>query len=271
MNGPRLLAAHTGVLRTRVGACWVGERAVFRGRDLHRDLGNADWLDLYTFGITGRRFTAAQIKLLHGVWVMTSYPDTRIWNNRIAGLAGSARSTPVLGITAAMSISEAQVYGGGPGVRAIDFFLRARKAVEAGAHLRDVVVGELESRYILGFGRPINSSDERLPWLTRLAEELGLGDGPHLRLARDVERILVEDLGKRALRMNYAGMTAALGADMGLTPRQFHILRVPLFLGGMPPCWIEASEKPEGALFPTPCDGVAYEGLGKRSWVKSCP
>jgi len=266
MKGPELLAANAGKLRTRVGACWPGKRAVFRGHDLHEDLRHSDWLELYLFGITGRRFTPEQTKLLHGIWVVTSYPDTRIWNNRVAGLAGSARSTPVLGITAALCVSEARVYGGGPGLRAIDFFMRAGNAVDSGQTLRDFVTRELETKYIYGFGRPINSCDERLPWLLELAETLGLGEGRHLKLAQKVETILVEELGKPALRMNYAGMTAALAVDLGLTPREFHIFRLPLFLGGMPPCWLEAAEKPAGTLFPTPCDGIAYAGVAKRSW-----
>lgn len=265
MNGPELLAAHAGVLRTKVGACWPGTRAVFRGHDLHQDLRDADWLELYLFGITGRRYTPAQTKLLHGIWVLTSYPDARIWNNRVAALAGSSRSSPVLGLTAALAVSEARVYGGGPGLRAIDFFLRAGKALDAGRELRGFVEEELKSRYIYGYGRPIDSRDERLPWLAALAREQGLDQGRHFRMAFEVESILLE-LGKANLRMNYAGMAAALGADLGLTPREFHIFRTPMFLAGMPPCWLEAAEKPEGTLFPTPCDEIAYEGLPERPW-----
>lgn len=265
MNGPELLDYHAGILRTKAGACWPGSRAVFRGHDLHRDLRDFDWLELYLFGITGRRFTAGQIKLLHGIWVLTSYPDARIWNNRVAGLAGSARSTPVLGLTAALAVSEARIYGGGPGLRAIDFFLRAGKALDAGRTLRDVVCRELESRHIYGYGRPIDSRDERLPWLAGLAREQGLDQGRHFKMAFEVEAILLE-MGKSHLLMNYAGMAASLGADLGLTPREFHLFRIPTFLAGMSPCWQEAAEKPEGTLFPTACSGIAYEGVPERTW-----
>lgn len=265
MNGPELLAQHAGVLRTRVGACWPGSRAVFRGHDLHQDLRDLDWVELYLFGITGRRFTPQQVKLLHGIWVITSYPDTRLWNNRVAALAASARSSPVLGLAAALGVSEARIYGGGPGLRAIDFFLRARRAVLDGQALRDFVVAELSSRYIYGYGRPIDSHDERLAWLAGVAQSQGLDQGPYFRLAADVEKILAE-LGKPWLRMNYAAMTAALGADLGLTQREFQVFRVPLFLAGMPPCLMEAADKPEGALFPSACDAIAYEGVGPRPW-----
>lgn len=265
MNGPELLAGHAGILRSKVGACWPGTRAVFRGHDLHQDLHDSDWMALYIFGITGRRYTPEQVRLLHGIWVLTSYPDTRIWNNRIAALAGSSRSTPALGLSAALAVSEARIYGGGPGLRAIDFFLRAGKALASGQQLRDFIVEELKSTYIYGYGRPIDSRDERLPWLGRLAGELGLDQGAHFKMAFEIENILLE-LGKTKLRMNYAGLIAALAADLGLTPREFHIFIVPMFLAGMPPCWLEAAEKPEGTLFPTPCDGIAYEGLPTRPW-----
>ena len=265
MNGPELLASYEGVLRTRVGACWPGSRAVFRGHDLHKQLHDADWVELYLFGITGRRFTPQQVKLLHGIWVITSYPDTRLWNNRVAALAGSARSSPVLGLTAALAVSEARIYGGGPGLRAIDFFFRARKAIDQGQSLREFIEQELASRFIYGYGRPIDSHDERLPWLADLARSQGLADGPYFKLAFEVEKTLAE-LGKPSLRMNYAAMTAALGADLGLSAREFQMFRVPLFFAGMPPCLVEAAEKPEGALFPISCHGVSYEGAGKRPW-----
>lgn len=270
MNGPQLLDAHAGVLRTRVGACWPGKRAVFRGHDVHRDLRHSDWLELFLFGITGRRFTPQQTKLLHAIWVVTSYPDARIWNNRVAALAGSARSTPVLGVTAALTISEAWIYGGVPGVRAIDLFQRALKTVESGVALDDFVRQEMAAKQLVfGFGRLIDCHDERLAWLTELAREQGLADGPHFRLAREIERILVEEMGKANLLMNYAGITASLGADLGLTPREFHMFRIPLFLGGMPPCWGEAADKPEAAVFPTPCAAVVYEGVERRKWFES--
>jgi citrate synthase len=77
---------------------------------------------------------------------------------------------------------------------------------------------------------------------------------------------VLAELGKPTLRMNYAAMTAALGADLGLSAREFQLFRVPLFMAGMPPCLVEAADKPEGALFPIPCDAIAYDGQEKRAW-----
>lgn len=253
-----------GVQPTRMGKCFVGTRAVFRGHDLHAELGDMDWLELFLFGITGRRFERRQLKLLHAMWVHTSYPDARIWNNRVAALAGGSRSTPALGISAALAVSEATIYGGHPFVRAADFLIQARQATEGGAALPDVVKQELAQRRIYGYGRPLASADERLPGLIALAKDLGLDGGPHLRLAFEVEQLLVQRDAR--LRMNYAALMAALAADLGLSARELHHFQVPVFLAGMSPCFIEAAERPPGTVFPLSCAHIAYEGVPKRQW-----
>lgn len=262
MSAPHPLEAHVGHLKSRMGAAVIGSHALFRGHDLHRELRELDWVELYLFGITGRRFSKEQTELLHGILVYTSYPDARIWNNRVAALAGSARSTPALAISAALAVSEAAIYGGQPGVRAIDYFLRAKVAVESGKPLAEVVAG---AGRVYGYGRPTPElGDERLPWLLELAQRLGLADGPHLKIALETERLLVKKNPR--LRMNYAAMTAALCADMGFSIAEFHMFRVPLFLAGMPPGYIEALERPAGSLFPTPCRHLRYEGVARRAW-----
>lgn len=247
-----------------MGACFPGERAVFRGHDLHTGLKDMDWVELYVFGITGRRFTPEQLRLLHAIWVYTSYPDARIWNNRVAALAGSARSTPALALSASLAVSEAVIYGGNSFVRALDFFLQARKRMEQGKQLEKIIREEVLERFIYGYGRPITSADERLPWLLALARELNLDQGPYLGLSFEVERILLS--GNKSLRMNYAGLVAAMAADLGFTVKEFHIFVFPAFLAGMPPCYIESSERPVGTLFPLSCDHILYEGPSKRQW-----
>jgi hypothetical protein len=249
MTAKQQLLENHGRLRTTMGACYPGSHAIFRGENLHADLRQLEWVALYLFGITGRRFSSQQVQLVNALWVYTSYPDARLWNNRIAALAASVRSTPALGISAALAVSDAKIYGGQPGVRAIEFLLR---------------VQELHEKRIYGYGRPINSIDERIPWLMDLVRQLGFDQGAHIKLAFDIERIL---LPRNAhLRMNYAALHAALIADMGLSVREYQLLRIPTFLAGMPPCYREAAEKEEGTLFPILCSDIAYEGVAKRRW-----
>ncbi|HEU0283227.1 MAG TPA: hypothetical protein VFQ99_05545 [Gallionella sp.] len=270
MNGPQLLEEYVGHLATRMGAIFPGKRAVFRGHDLHASLKDMDWLELYLFGITGRRFTPQQMIVLQAIWSYTSYPDARIWNNRVAALAGTARSTGNLGIAAALAVSEAQIYGRGIDRRAIDFLLRARASVDAGECLGELVRTVLKKeRSIAGYGRPIASGDERIAPMMALVREHGLDGGDYLKLAFEVEKILLA--GRWHLHINYGALVAALAADFGLSPQEYYLFMIPAFLAGMPPCYLEAAKKPAGQLFPLPCRIMLYEGVSRRSWRGATP
>jgi hypothetical protein len=265
-HGPELLRRNVGQLKSRVGACFLGSHVIFRGKDLHSELGDASWIDLYLFGITGRRFSKPELKLLETLWCYTSYPDARIWNNRVAALAGSARSTGNLALSAALAVSEGAIFGRGIDIRASDFLFRTRAELAAGGELEPWVRRELsERRSLAGYGRPIsNRTDERLEPILTVARALGLADGPYVRLAHDIERFLVES--RLRMSMNYGGIAAALTADLGLSPREYYLFNHAAFLAGMPPCYLDALERPANTLLPLPCDGVAYRGAPRRSW-----
>jgi citrate synthase len=256
-----------GPLRSNVGGCFPGERAVFRGHDLHASLRDADWLDLYLFGITGRRHTPEQIKVLHAIWVNTSYPDARLWNNRVAALAGSARSTGTLALAAALATSEAAIYGRQIDLAVADFLERAQHQVEAGANLENVVREELQrNRSIGGYGRPVarNAADERIGPVLDVAARYGFADGKYVRLAFAIEEVLLN--GRWRMRMNYAALAVALALDIGLSPQECYLFGFPTFLAGMAPCYIEGIQRPQQATMPLRCSAINYEGPERRSW-----
>ncbi len=266
MNGPQPLQDAVGLWKSRMGAFFPAEqRTVFRGHDLHADLKDMGWLELCVFGITGRHHTPQQLRLMEALCVFTSYPDPRIWNNRVVALAATTRSTGALGMSAALAVSEAHIYGRGNEVQAITFFLNTCRALETGASLEDCLTGEMATYgRIAGYGRPLVNADERIAPTMALAAELGLADGPHVRLAYTVEKHLLDN-GK-PLRLNYGGLVSAFGADLGFSPREFYLFMYPVFLGGMPPCYLEAAERTEGTFLPIPCERVDYEGPAKRPW-----
>ena len=267
-NGSNLLQENTGVLKSRMGAFFPGSHVIFRGHDLHAQLKDMDWLELYVFGITGRRFSAEQLRLMHSIWTYTSYPDVRLWNNRVAALAGSARSTGTLGVAAALAVSEASIYGGGILARAIDFFIRTQQRLEDGGDVLTCICEEFDThRNIGGYGRPLINGDERIQPLLALAGSLGLDQGRYLRLAFAVEEALLA--GRWRMKMNYAAVVSALGADVGFSQREFYLFMFPVFLAGMQPCFIEASERPEGALYRISCADILYEGRPQRSWQRT--
>lgn len=263
------LGAYEGALKTSMGACFPGERTVFRGHDLHAELKDLDWMELYVFGITGARYTAQQVELLHALWTCTSYPDARLWNNRVAALAGSARSTPTLAIAAGIAASEATIFGWQPVMNVADFLQRARRALDGGAALPDLVARELaQHRHIGGYGRPVATLqvDERIPHLQQLMRRNQLAPGPCLELAFAIEAVLLA-MG-RPLRMNYAPVLAAIPLDLGMSLRQLHLFITPCLMAGMPPCHIDAAERPPGATFAMRCATIDYRGAAPRPWVE---
>src|SRR3569623_1822318 len=192
MKGPADLLENEGRWLTHMGASFPGKRVVYRGKDLFTELSNYSWMQLYLYGITGRVFNESQGNLLEGMWTLcSSYPDPRIWNYRGGSLAGPARSTGYLGISAAVAVSEASFYGRRPDIKAINFLLRARKQLDDGKMLHDIVETELaQYRTIYGYGRPIINTAERIKPLHELAQNLQLSNGPHVKLAFDIAHAL---------------------------------------------------------------------------------
>lgn len=250
---------------TELGAVSVADgRVTFRGHDLLNALEDLSWMDLLMYGITGRRFSPAQLELFQGLWkISASYPEPRIWNNRVAALGGSARSTPGLALGAAIAVTDATIYGQRPMVAAFDFLQRARAARDGGAPLRDFVIRELKQhRTIPGYGRPLRSVDERIEPTRRLAVRLGLWGGPYTQLAFDVAQVL------RLYRqgMNIAALTAALTADQCVSVSEFKRMAILAFAAGLIHCELDASKHPEGALFPLRCERLRYHGPARRVW-----
>lgn len=266
MRGPEKLLENENCWETRMGGWFAGERVVYRGQDLHVDLGDMSWMELHLYGITGRRFTEAQLKILNAIWVYTSFPEPRIWNNRISTLTGTARSTATLSISTGIAVSEASIYGHGAATRAIDFLIRAKGSVDNGISLIEVVDKELCTyRTIYGYGRPIITKDERVEHFMNLIRKFDFDKGKHVVMSLEIEKILIDK--KAMLYINYAGLNSAVLADMEFTQEEAHLFKVPCFIAGMSPCFIDAAEKHEGTFFPLRCNFIDYEGgMVRRYW-----
>lgn len=265
MNGPEYLNSRHGCLHTSMGGFFPGKEVIFRGQRLHNELKEFSWLELYVFGICGRRFTPEQLQLMNALWTYTSYPDARIWNNRVAALAGSARSTGNLGMAAALAVSEAHIYGRGNEMQAITFYLSAQKRLESGEALDTCLQDEMELHHrVAGYGRPLVNADERIAPIMNLASQLKLDQGKHIALAFAIEQHLLAK--GRNLRLNYGGVVSAFGADLGMTPKEFYLFMFPSFLAGIPPCYQEASEEAAGGTLPLHCADITYNGPSPRSW-----
>jgi len=267
MTSPEKLLEAEDNWQTAMGLSFPGERVVIRGKDLFTELKDMRWMELLLFAITGRRFSDNEIKLFEGIWVLcTSYPDPRVWNNRVASLAGTARSTPTLALSGANALSEAELYGGRPLVRAYDFLTRCQLTLDSSdTRLKGMLQQELKAhRSIAGYGRPIVNKDERIKPLSKLLNRLGFKPGLHLQLAYEVEKTLLS--GRWRMKMNIAAPIAAIAIDIGLSRDEFAHYMCLCFTGGMLPCFIDALKQTRGTFLPVRCDRVDYHGKMTRSW-----
>lgn len=272
MNIPHPFEAYQGPMQTRMGQAFPGERAVFRGRDLHSEIlknhsNNApttDWFELFMYALSGRQFSPSQLRILNFCWVNTNYADVRLWNNRIAALAASSRSTSSLGLAASCSAIEAELYGLKAVQMSADFLQRTQNAIEQGIPLPTIIEVEIKrNKYLKGFGRPIanNLKDERIAPLLKLMAEEKILPGPYLELVNKIEQCLPD-----LLRANYAAYIAAVPLDFGLSMREIIIYLQPFLLVGSIPGVIEAYERPEGATFPLKCEQIICTKPSSKKW-----
>jgi hypothetical protein len=215
------------------------------------------------FALTGRQYSDAETELLETMWTYTSYPDPRIWNNRVAALAGSSHASVALALGAAIAVTDARIYGIRPTIAAYDFL--SQHASDSDEVLLTAIEEELRaSRHLAGYGRPIVAEDERIEPLMKRAAALGLDGGLHVQTAFRIERLLAT--GRWRLKMNYAALVAGFWLDLGMMRQECEAFNATAFLAGMPPVWLEARQQAPGLLFPIPLSMVAYEGPAPRSW-----
>lgn len=247
---------------TTMGKAFPTERVVFRGCDLHNDLNDMDWFELNLYGITGRRFSETELKVLNYIWVSTSYPDPRIWNNRISALAGTVRTNAAAAISASIAASDATIYGGRPFVKGIQFLSEAKQAWETGEDIETFIDAKLESgETIYCFGRAMVKGDERVPHMLVFLKEQKLFQSSSVQIAIEIEELLKR---KKGLVMNISALYCAVALELGFSAKEFHLFMTLVFSAGMAPCYLEASERPMGAFFPVRCSQLIYRGSKPR-------
>lgn len=252
--------------QTDMGAWFPGEAVVVRDKDLFTDFNDTTWMGYLMYVITGRKLSDQQIALFDGMWKLcVSYPDPRLWNNRVSALAATTRSTGVLGVAAGVAVSEATVYGNQATRRAYDFLTRMKLLKDSGEDLKTRVFAELkEKRFLGGFGRPLVRQDERIEPLLGLLDDLGIERGPHVSLVLEINELV--NNSRYRISMNIAALVAAIACDQGLTIQEFYDYQIVSFSAGNIACNIDALKHPEGSFFPLRCSRINYKGVKPRKW-----
>ena len=267
LNGPERLKAFEDNWQTEMGAWFPGERVVLRGKDVFAELSNQGWMEFLFYAVTGRNSPIAA-RIIEGIWLISSsYPDPRLWNNRIAALGGTSRTTAALALAAGNAASEATLYGLRTSRGAFDFLKRANKKLDAGMPLDTIIKKELKKyRAIYGYGRPLVNVDERIAPLIKFVKSVGAKESKYISLALSINDYF--QASRYKFQINISAIAAAVAADFGLSIEEFYHLAALSFVGGIFPCYIDSREKPEGAFFPLAVDRInSSPRQVKRLWI----
>lgn len=265
MTGPDRLRYFQENWPTNKGAWFPGEKVLYREKSLFEDFNDKSWMTLLLYGINGVMPSENHSKMVGTVWsISASFPDPRLWNNRVATLCATTRSTGSLALSASTAVTQAKIYGSQPVFLGSKLLYELKRELDLGGDLESIVFGQLKrNRYLPGFGRPLISRDERIDPLLREATRLGYGNGTYLNLLKLIQELL--KVKKYKLNANIAIYCAAIFLDLGYEPHEAYLVSVLAFSGGFFPCYQDALEKPEGSFFPLACDQIAYDGSQKRS------
>ncbi len=251
-------------IRSRKGGWRVGEGVRCQGHSLLDDLFDRNsFFAVLVLHVTGELPEPRLTRWLEAAFICLSFPDPRIWCNQVAALAGSARCSPVAGVSAGSLASDSRLYGPGCTLAALDFIadLQRRAAREDLDRLVDERVYTRRGLQAPGYSRPVAQGDDRVDRLETLIGELGYAHGPHLELAWRLDAALRQRSGDT---MNMLGHLAAFWLDRGYDPRQGYLLFSLCVNGGLHACFEEQYSAPTGSFLPLRCDDVEYRGVAPR-------
>lgn len=251
---------------SKSGAWAIGGETTLHGYNIHQELVHkTSWMQSILLSITGRIYSSKESDFIESLFIVTGYPDPRLWCNRVAALAGSSQCTASSSISAALNSAEGKVFGGQAIFKAATFIQEAQCLRADGNELLLESLLEnhlLERKTIYGFGRPLTRIEERIPPIIKKAASLNLKSGEHIQSALCIEEYFREQ--DKGLILNYGGYFSAWLLDLGLTPSQIYHLQLLLFYIGILPCYIEAFENEQGTFLPIACEDILYEGREGR-------
>lgn len=265
---------------TALGAWIPGERVVMHGQNILSTMTGKSWMEMLLLSITGHTPEQKNAQFLDALLALIGcYPDPRLWNNRVATLAASCRSTPGLAIGASIAVSDAIIYGTQPACAAFAMLCELQHAMKNGKPLDGLIKerkknhargrpGKGKNRLVAcfpGYGRPTSKADERIAPFMEIAKNYGFDKGEAVTLAFDIETSL--QASGYLLKMNIAVLIAAFCLDQKFTEKQFYQYFLHSFNVGFAACHMDACSQIEGSFFPMRCEQIAYHGENTRQWV----
>lgn len=256
---------HGRIVSSRGG--WkIGSGVQNCGYDMMNDLvGEVSYMQVVILNATGRLPSKALADWVEAIHICLSWPDPRIWCNRIGALAGSNRVSSVTASCIGVLAAESTSYGIKPLIKGVEFIEHAFNELSKGISVEDFIEIEIKKfggkPNLMGYARPIAKGDERIPAMEKVTNNLGFSTGEHLSLAYKIESKLNEKYDET---MNINGYVSAFLADQGYSPIEVYRIFSSVVLSGVTACFIDTADRIEGNFAPLKTTDVIYKGAKLR-------
>jgi citrate synthase len=264
MNNYQPWEKYHGRIVSNRGGWKIGSGVQNCGYDMMNDLvGTASYMQVVVLNATGRLPSKALADWIEAVHICLSWPDPRIWCNRIGALAGSSRTSGVAASCLGVLAAESTSYGIKPLINGVEFI---EHAYTQGTPVDDFITAETKKHggkpNLMGYARPIAKGDERIPAMEKVTKKLGFSVGEHLSLAYKIERILHDRYDES---MNINGYVSAFLADQNFSAIEVYRIFSAVVLSGVTACYADTADRLEGSFAPLKTSDVIYKGASLRS------
>ncbi len=257
-----------GKIKSKKGGWKIGSGVESHGYDLINELvGHYSYMQVVVLNATGKMPSRAFADWIEAVHICLSWPDSRIWCNRIGALGGAAGASIIAAACSGTMAADSRAYGIRPIIDGIEFISDALQSVkERGLSVAEFVSEEVDKRggkpYLMGYARPVAKGDERVKALEQVAKQLGFNVGSHLALAYEIEQELSSRFDES---MNINGYVSAFMSDQGISAIDTYRLFAVVVASGVAACYVDNADSKQAMFSPLRVTDIDYEGKLARS------
>jgi hypothetical protein len=255
------------VIRSSTGGWRVGQGVYSHGYSMLDELvGEKSYFQIMILNATGKLVERRLADWSEAMYGCLSWPDPRIWCNQIGALAGEAKTSVVVGTTAGIMAADSKMYGMYTILDGIEFIQSALIKFNNNQTPEEIINNNIKKNRgklnITGYVRPIAKGDERIEVMERVSKQLKFNDGPHIKLAYQIEDEIKKRFGEG---MNINGYVAAFFSDQGFSANEVYQIFSTVVMSGVTACYLDTLQKPNDSFLPLRCDDIEYLGHEKRN------
>jgi citrate synthase len=260
------LENNRNTIRSHTGGWKPGQGVYCHGYSMLEDLvGKKSYFQIMVLNATGRLVERRLADWIEAIYGCLSWPDSRIWCNQIGALSGVSRTTAVAGTVIGTLAADSRIYGMYTLLEGANFIKGCMEKRLQGVSVKQIIDESIEKNrgkvMMMGYIRPIARGDERIEAMEKITKDLGFKEGPHLKLAYEIEQELKNRFNEG---MNINGFMTAFLSDQGFSFEEIYQLFVSLVISGVTACFLEQKNKEPDSFLPLRCDDIKYTGPAKR-------